>query len=377
MNKSQLFLLVILMQCSATTFAGGPILTDSAGNPVVYRQSDMPIPYSIDQGDMGLFSNSEAAALVDDCFATWQAVATAKISLQNTGFLSVDVTQDNVLKFDNDADGINPIIFDSDGGILDSLYGAGASETIIGFAFSDTDSSGSHYTEGLALLNGRFTRDPYNWSTVRYKASFVHEFGHFIGLDHCQINQQYVGDGSTGNDIYVPTMYPTATDDDTPLGDLNPDDEASLTMLYPASASIVNAAYGKIRGSVRWAIGGPVLGANVVAVKQGDEDMSRFSSVSDYAMQGDGAFEMLVTPGTYSLYIEPVIGSFMAGSSVGPYADTPLSPSFVFPVIKQTYADTVTVAAGGLVENVHFTAYRNIFNAFPGVIAFLLGLLGF
>jgi len=105
--------------------------------------------------------------------------------------------------------------------------------------------------------------------------------------------------------------------------------------------------------------------------------MSRFSSVSDYAMQGDGAFEMLVTPGTYSLYIEPVIGSFMAGSSVGPYADTPLSPSFVFPVIKQTYADTVTVAAGGLVENVNFTAYRNIFNAFPGVIAFLLGLLGF
>ncbi len=59
---------------------------------------------------------------------------------------------------------------------------------------------------------------------------FVHEFGHFIGLDHCQLNGQYVGDYNTDNDIYVPTMYPTATDDDTsleyykvyvPLWDLN------------------------------------------------------------------------------------------------------------------------------------------------------------
>ena len=46
------------------------------------------------------------------------------------------------------------------------------------------------------------------------------------------------------NDIYIPTMYPTSTDNDTPLGDLNPDDKAAVTMLYPRSDTIVDAAYG-------------------------------------------------------------------------------------------------------------------------------------
>ncbi len=78
----------------------------------------------------------------------------------------------------------------------------------------------------------------------------MHEFGHFIGLDHSQINLQYVHDDVTENDIYIPTMFPTATDDDSPLGDLNPDDKAALTMLYPAEDSIVEAAYGRISGEL-------------------------------------------------------------------------------------------------------------------------------
>lgn len=371
------FLLVILMQHATVTHAGGPMLTDADCNPVVFLESDMPIPYSIDQGTLGLFSNSEAAAIVDDCFGTWQAVATARVSFRNAGALSADVTQYNIETFASKTDGINPVIFDSDGSIIDSLYGSGASDNIIGFSGSSYDydaATGWHYTEGLSLLNGRFTQEPYNWGPALFKATFVHEFGHFIGLDHCQINQQYVHDDNTTNDIYIPTMFPTATDDDTPLGDLNPDDKAALTMLYPGSEKTVNHAYGKISGTVRWQSGLPARGVNVVAVNRDDERMSRFSSVSDYCMQGDGSFEMLVTPGTYSFFVEPIYPLFTGGSSVGPYAENALSLSFIFPVIATEYDQTVTVAAGET-QTVEFAARHNWLRPVPGLFArFLLFL---
>jgi hypothetical protein len=375
MKKSPvLFLLVILMQHATLTCAGGPMLTDQDCNPVVFLESGMPIPYSIDQGTLGLFSNSEAAAIVDDCFATWQAVATARVSFQNAGALSADVTQYNIETFASKTDSINPVIFDSDGGIIDSLYGKGASDNIIGFSGSSYDcdaAAGCHYTEGLSLLNGRFTQEPYNWGPALFKATFVHEFGHFIGLDHCQINQQYVHDDNTTNDIYIPTMFPTSTDDDTPLADLNPDDKAALTMLYPNEDSIVKAAYGRISGTLHWQSGLPVRGANVVAVKKGDELMSRFSSVSDYCMQGDGSFEMLVKPGTYSFFVEPIYPFFTGGSSVGPYAENALSLSFIFPVIATEYDQSVTVAAGKT-QTVEFVARRNWLRPVPGLFARLL-----
>jgi hypothetical protein len=356
-----LFLFVILLQHAATALAGGPLQTDWQGRPVVYPASSMPIPYMVDRGDLGLFANAQATGLVDECFGVWQSVQTVSVSFQNAGYLPVDVTADNAADYFDENDGISPVIFDSDGSIIDSFYGYGASEKIIGFSGSSTrydDSNGLHYTEGLSLLNGRFTEV---FTTSAFKATFVHEFGHFIGLDHTQINLEYVRDNDTANDIYIPTMFPTATDNDSSLGRLNPDDEAAVTMLYPGEENIVNAAYGRISGRLRWRSGLPVRGANVVAVKQGDELMSRFSSVSDYWQQGDGSFEMLVTPGTYSFFVEPIDPRFTGGSSVGPYADTVLSRSFVFPVIATEYDQTVTVGAGQT-QTVDFVARRNWLN---------------
>ena len=341
-------------------------------------KGDLPSPYTVDQGPRGKFSNSEAIAIVDECFAVWQAVPTVAVSFLNAGFLPEDITQNNVEGYlkNISGKGISPVIFDTDGGIIDYYFGFGASDNIIGFSGSNTDSTGTHYTDGLSLLNGRFTQGPYNWTPALFKATFVHEFGHFIGLDHTQINLQYVHDGNTANDIYIPTMFPTATDDDTPLGDLNPDDEAAVTMLYPGSDSAVNAAYGRISGTLHWRSGLPARGANVVAVNINDEQMTRVSSVSDYCKQGDGSFEMLVPPGVYRFFVEPIYPSFTGGSSVGPYAETTISPSFIFPVIAKEYDETVTVAAGETVS-VDFVAWRNPLRPAPGLIEYLRALLGF
>ncbi|MBN2107743.1 MAG: hypothetical protein JW832_09970 [Deltaproteobacteria bacterium] len=374
MKKIQLLCLcAALLQYAAMAWAGGPLYTNRDCTPVVFPASAMPIPYAVDQGELGDFSNSLAAGIVDDCFGVWQSVPTASISFKNAGFLPEDVNETNYEPyFDSDADRVSPVIFDSDGGIIDDVYGYGASDYIIGFSGSaiDYDASGGwYYTEGLTLINGRFTG---LFTPAVFKATFVHEFGHFIGLDHSQINLPYVSDDNTTNDMYIPTMFPTSTDDDTPLGELNPDDEAALTMLYPAEGS--DAAYGRIRGTLYWRSGLPARGANIVAVKQGDERMSQFSSVSDYCMQGDGSFEMLVTPGTYSFFVEPVYPLFTGGSSVGPYADTALSASFVFPVRAADYEETLTIAAGETKE-IELFARRNWLRPVPGLAANLLQLL--
>lgn len=333
--------------------AGGPLAT-CGDEYVVYDSGAMPIPYSPDQGMLGNLSNTQAVQLVDEAFGVWQDVPTASLQLQNSGALPVDVTADNFLTYyDAFEDGVNPIVFDSDGAIIEYYIGYGASADVIGFAGSASDPGTCRYTEGIALLNGRFTEV---FTFEQFKATFVHEFGHFVGLDHCQINTAFAGDGNTSNDIYLPTMFPTATDDDTPLGDLNPDDAAALTMLYPLSEAVVAGTYGTISGRVLWRDGSAVHGANVVACKTDDEYYTCFSSVSDYFQQDTGEYRMLVLPGTYRLFIEPVNRYFTGGSSVGPYAETLWSESFTLPVRPAWYSGEVTVAAGETVADIDFVA---------------------
>jgi len=366
-KSASLLLLIVTLFVTAHLYAGGPLNTVN-GRAVVYDNSRFPISYSPDRGNLGSLSNGLATSLVDTSFQTWANVSTATITFQNGGQLPFDITRINYIPYlDNFNDGINPIIFDSDGSIIDAEFGVGASNGIIGFAGSGFNSTG-YYEEGLAVLNGKFSAV---FDAQEFRATFFHEIGHFIGLDHTQINGSYVKDGDTVNDRYVPTMYPTATDDDTPLGEPNPDDEAALTLLYPASN--VSTVYGMLQGSVKREDGQPVLGANVVAVKVGDEDLSQFSSVSDYYMQNNGEYEMYVTPGEYQLFIEPINPSFIEGSSVGPYAENLQQPSFINPVVREYYngdgeggqetdldaAVAITVAPGETVSQIDFITEGN------------------
>jgi len=345
--------------------AGGPLVTHG-GKAVIYQSSQFPLAFHPDQGTLGSYSNSTAVSLVEDCFEVWQLVPTATITFQNGGQLPADVNASNYSQYMEDySDGLNPIIFDSDGAIIEDYFGDGLGNQVIGFAGSAYSLGTGYYVEGLAVLNGRFSS---YFTAEEFKASFVHEFGHFIGLDHCQINAPYVADGNQSNDRYVPTMFPTSTDDDTSLASLNPDDEAALTMLYPSAD--FEDHYGWITGRVLRSNGAPVLGANVVAVRVGDEDLSRFSSVSDYYQQNDGAFQMLVAPGSYRLFIEPIDRSFTGGSSVGPYAEDAGDYSFVNPVVTEYYNGddeggqepdreaytAISVSAGETVDGIDFIA---------------------
>ncbi|MFA6469222.1 MAG: T9SS type A sorting domain-containing protein [Bacteroidota bacterium] len=322
---------------ATAAFAGGPLASKN-GAAVKYDNTSA-ISYKTDQGLMGSFSNVTATNLTMSSFQTWQDVATAQITFTNGGQLPVDVTGANYTTYlDNFSDGINPMIFDTDGSIVDSLLGEGASNNVIGFAGSSYFTSGPNagkYAEGQAVMNGKFANNPF--TEAQFKATFVHEFGHFIGLDHSQINGKFAADGNSSNDIYIPTMYPTSTDDDTKLADLNPDDIASVSSLYPKATFATTT--GKISGAITRFDNSVVRGANIIAISTGADSLTnRISTVSDYLVQNTGNYTVVgLAPGSYYIQIEPVKTSFIEGSSVGPYATSATDLSFINPVVFEYY----------------------------------------
>ncbi len=325
-------ILLTVVGLFSVVLAGGPTATRN-GAPVRYNNAS-PITYKTDQGPMGSFTNTVATNLTINSFQTWQNVSTAQISFTNGGQLPVDVTSANYTTYiDNFTDGINPMIFDSDGSLVEAMLGSGSSNTVIGFAGSSYFTSGPNegkYAEGQAVMNGKFANNPF--TEAQFKSTFVHEFGHFIGLDHSQINSHMANDNNKSNEIYIPTMYPTSTDDDVPLGDLNPDDIAAVSLLYPASNFATST--GKISGTVTRFDNSAALGVNVVAFSTGSDSlMNRISTVTDYYKQNSGAFTLVgLAPGNYYVFIEPIKTSFIEGSSVGPYAGSASDLSFVNPV---------------------------------------------
>ena len=324
---------------SAIVYAGGPL---STLNGIAVRYQSSSIAYKLDRGPFGIYTSAQAQTLANASFKVWDDVATSNVTFQHTAAdtLLVDVNGSNYLQYttltDFKYDGINPIIFDSDGAITDSLFGAGSSASIIGFAGSGDQNNDGYYDEGEAVMNGKFADgSATSFTLAEWKSTFVHEFGHFLGLDHTQINGEFVNDAT--KTIYIPTMYPTATANDVPLGDLNPDDIAAISALYPDPTFAT--ATGKISGSVTRANASVVRGANVIAISTGaDSIMNQVSSITDYYVQNNGNYIVVgLTPGSYVIRIEPINPSFTGGSGVGPYTADLTDLSFINPVTLEYY----------------------------------------
>lgn len=340
MTMKRIFTLsMTLALTAASLYAGGPLYT---ANNKAYRYQSNVISYKLDRGSLGVFGSTQARALANECFKVWGDVATSNVSFAHTeaDTLAVDVNGTNFLNFttldDFKYDGINPIIFDSDGAITDELFGIGASESVIGFAGSGDSDNDGDYDEGEAVLNGLFADGTANSFTYdEWKATFVHEFGHFLGLDHTQIGTEFTNDAALT--IYVPTMYPFATINDVPLGSLNPDDIAAISALYPEAGYA--ATVGSISGTVTRANGSVVRGANVMAVSTGaDSLVNRISTVTDYYEQNNGNYTISgLSAGSYVVRVEPIEADFIEGSSVGPYASDASGLSFVNPIAAEYY----------------------------------------
>jgi hypothetical protein len=243
---------------------------------------------------------------------------------------------------------------------------------VIGFTnICAIDGASGHITAAMITLNGRMqdgvstngqSSSNYELTANEFDEAIDHEFGHFIGLDHSQINVDLLylfNNGSCDLDKQagMPLMFPIEFCDarkDVGLPVLAPDDIAWISKLYPGAGQ--NTAYGIISGQIIFGDSiSPFQGANVIARAVDDpytpEDESRriaVSVISGYRFTGNpgqsvtagmadpnehntngsrygsrnvqliGYYEISVPPGTYTIEVESVDPSFVGGSGMGP-----------------------------------------------------------
>lgn len=366
---------------SSLASAGGPLGSGSDGKPFTWDTGTV-IQYHTDNGPLSVRVNEEEArARVQDMFQVWENVAAAAIDYNRQGFIadigaftdgdvSTAAEYNDVLGACNSGDQ-SPIVYDADGSLFEDL---GQDSDVIGFAGPCAINGNGRYISAEAVLNGIFLDGVDNVDNPEltddlFDATFVHEFGHFSGLDHSQINVECATGCSADDLAGLPTMFPFLVSDTQRT--LSIDDVAWISRLHPAGgASGFAATHGTITGTIYFSDGESHLQyANVIArrVDAGGNEPRRFavSTVSGYRFRacspnsitnpGEefcppsgsldpahiGLYEIPVPPGSYTIEVESIDPSFTAGSRVGP-RDIPIA----LPGTAPAPLGPVTIAAG-------------------------------
>ena len=267
----RVFALVGVMMGAANAWAGGPrFITGTSG----YTTPGMPMAwytntptYFTDPGDLSLtVTHAQADAMVAAAAAVWN-IPTASVMLTQGGQLAEHVTGSGpaqnayfdgaVMVFPNDVMAPNytsvqiPILYDSDGSLIDLLLGSGASslaECRKNGVVESVDQFGSSGTiqHAVILLNGLCVgSDPAQLTQMQYQLTRV--FGRVLGLAWSQLNDNVFTGASQVTAAQValwPLMHPI----DIICGPytyqcmqnaftLRPDDINALVTLYPVASS--------------------------------------------------------------------------------------------------------------------------------------------
>jgi hypothetical protein len=298
--------------------AGGPRVI-CGGAPVKFPGTGT-VNLNYDLGTLGTRTKAQADAFVTNSVAIWTNVSTATFVFGRGPDLTEDVTTANLATYypntaANTSDGLNPVIYDTDGSIVDAIFGVGTKNNLLGFA--TTRFANCQFTEGSIIVSGFKTVSDATLGVV-----FAHEVGHLIGLDHTQLDNTQ-GIASLSN---YPLMYPIANRSTVSLHE---DEVAAVSLLYPDPT--LSSVYGQITGTFVLADGvTPVRGANLWAAETTTGKV--YSVVSDYLKQNTGFFRMLLPAGTYTLHAEAIQTAFYGASSVGPYAFNTADVSFQSPL---------------------------------------------
>lgn len=334
LNRAILLLLAVLLWVGPELPAGGPLIVDDDGDVPVWP-TNRPITLNLDRGALGALSDQEARELIESAVAEWNGVETSTLRLAIGADLRSDIEDLSTDQFEAlivRNDGTNPVIFDANGSTFDAIFGEG--NNVLAVA-GPSLTQGGRIIKGYALFNGG---EAGAGSFETFRAVVTHEVGHFLNLDHTQINgagnREEVGFGPPP-ETDITTMFPILQESTLvphPMATLHLDDRRALSSLYP---STLFRRRPTISGFVFDFDGeSPLRGLNVIVRNVDDPFADASSSVSGTRVIGDsgsdlgdlaGAFELRgLTPGaSYVIYIEEVFRGFTSGSSLGPL-DPPL-----------------------------------------------------
>jgi hypothetical protein len=263
MKTHRVFLFAVVMFFTSSLFAGGPLVVGGPaaandGAPYTWNTATA-IQYRVDPGPMStngatvVINNAAGLARVQSLFSHWQSVPTTSITYNYAGpiqpvgaYTGGDVStvaQYNAVSGSCDSGVQNPIIFDANGSVF---AGLGLDPAVIGFAGPCAiDPASGHIRSGFAALNGKFqdgvsNANNFEMTAAQFDEAMTHEFGHFSGLDHSQINVDVFNQQPDNCDLDtlggLPLMFPIAfcqARSDVGFPIIPPDDAAWISKLYP------------------------------------------------------------------------------------------------------------------------------------------------
>lgn len=334
MNKVRIvaFSVVWLLagRCPALAWVQIHVGARDANPPVVGSQpaTRIPIEFRVnDQGAPGITDGSHLTA-IRNAFLAWQNVTTATVSFIDGGTTSATNA--------NGTDGITLVSFRDTTNALPP----GA----IAVTLNQFDAATGQILDSDILFS---TSEPFSTTGEAGKFDIqsisVHEVGHLCGLDHILMMSS--------------VMYPFTAPGDRNKVALTADDVAGVSTIYPVTTFA--SSVGTITGTVRLTAGGQntgVFGGHVVAVDaNGHPVVSTVidSTAGTYSVRG-------VTPGTYTVYVEPYDGpASSADLTGGAFQNTftiNFSTTFFGGSPNPAQATAVTVAAGQTVGAIDIQA---------------------
>ncbi len=347
MSTKRLWMVGLLWLSAASVQAAGVLLTPAIpettpGGETVYfrnavRWATNTVYVQVEGGSLGTLSEAESREFVETALGLWNDVESARLTIQVTGgsLPSIDGTNFTTYFTAHEATA-NVIVFDDDGEIMRAL-GLDPNH-LLGFSAEMSSTESGDILSAYNVINGAvMAASPPLSTSSEVQATMVHEMGHFVGLDHSQLNGHLAFNGHAGDDVYTPIMFPFAGDDDAQRVSLHFDDEQALAMNYPVGTFGVP----KIHGTILSGTNTQVLGANVVARNVEDRNGIVTSMISDHLFLRNGtSFLFSDLPlGDYEIYIEPVDTRFLVKTStVGPYSDLRFGSGLTESDIEKIYA---------------------------------------